>query len=283
MNKTNLILAAATKYEYNAIQPFLTSLRKTGYQDKIVFLVGGNDKRTLELLKEEGVESLKIPTGRHLDNRYSWKIVNSLGLSKLDFCFKLFNYICNRRYFYFRDFLLSHPNDFNHILITDVRDVLFQKDPFANFFNELEEEHIHFFEEEITFQQDPTYNSFWVEKIYGKRVLQSMSEKKVICVGTILGKQKIISNFLNSICREFKNYNVWGLGLDQGAINRMIYDTDEFQSKIHKNGDHIFTVGFVNQLLQDENEMIVNQNNEVVPIVHQYDRHEYLNLQNLFT
>ena len=158
MNK-NLILSAAIGYKFYQIEFFIKSLRKF-YNDSVTFLIGEKDYELELKLKEFNCEIIKI------------------NVNKKEIQFK--------RYKIFLEYLKNKT--FNNILLCDSRDIYFQANPFEFNYNEK----INFFLEDQIIKNCP-FNSNWILKTYGKKEYDKISNKTILCSGTVLGENfKII-------------------------------------------------------------------------------------------
>ena len=128
-----------------------------------------------------------------------------------------------KRFKIYGDYLKTHNvDDFNKILITDVNDVLFLKDPFSfSFESNLYLASLKMFNSKSRdteyFQKHLKNYPFDLSKF-----LEKNKTKFICCAGTILGEAVAISNFINFyICEQSKyNYEI----NDQCLFNIYLYE-----------------------------------------------------------
>jgi hypothetical protein len=105
--KKNLIIGTFANYDWNTIAPFIASYVKSSFENcDLIIFVYNIAKSTITKIKSFGVIVYEVP--------------------------EIFRYkqITNFRWKIYEDFLTSNKNKYNLVLLTDLRDVLFQKDFF---------------------------------------------------------------------------------------------------------------------------------------------------------
>jgi len=190
------------------------------------------------------------------------------------------------------------------ILIMDVRDTYFQSNPF-NFqplnHQTKEECKLDLFAEnyEAVTIGKSNYNSNWVRTAYGRKALEKMSSRPVICSGSTMGNQHAIELYTRAMVAQFDTTKCKQVGCDQGFHNYLIYEggLDSFMSShscsmhVHKQGE-----GIVNNLaamrqsslrsqgvlstasdgqaktVAGDNIVVLNENETLSPVLHQFDR-----------
>ena len=102
----------------------------------------------------------------------------------VDIDYKRFNYVLNHnRFFLYQDFMRSRQEEFCYVLMADVRDVVFQSNPFTNIYyrstttpqqrsvitptTRLQLPPVIFSVEERHFGNNPIHNDKWIKKIFG--------------------------------------------------------------------------------------------------------------------
>ena len=105
-----------------------------------------------------------------------------------------------------------------------------------------------------------------------KTIYDKISKKRVICSGTTIGTIHGINTYLDLLCKILSRYNITEV-LDQGIHNYIFHlNKLKLNIKLLSNEDNLVnTVGCDIRKL-DSNDKIVNVNNDVSYIVHQYDR-----------
>lgn len=252
MNK-NLILSAAVGYEFNQIEFFIKSLRKY-YKENVCFMIGNKDKGLEEGLRKYNCEIIKT----------------SINKKTIQF----------NRYKLFSEYLKN--KNFNNILICDSRDLYFQGDPFKFHYKGL----INFFLEDFQIKDCP-YNSHWIIKTYGKKQLDEISEKTILCSGTVLGKEQKIKEYLNLMefniskfkyKKKLKYFLTFrpdpeARGCDQGHANYIVHKSiiKNVNFLSNSNGP-VATVFYLKKVRFDKTSKLINESGNPYLIVHQYDK-----------
>ena len=249
----NLILTAAIGFHISQLKLFIKSLRKY-YKEEVCFIIGSKDK---EIERELG--------------KYDCNYIKT-NIDKRDIQLK--------RYKIFLDYL--NGKKYNKILFCDSRDVYFQSNPFDYSYKGS----INFFLEDKKIK-DCRYNSEWIAKTYGKKILNELSEKIISCGGTILGFQNSIEKFLKLMIEEtgkhkFKKRLKYiltfrrdkgGRGSDQAHGNYIAHKKfiENYFFYSNESGP-IATVYHLKKIKFDEKYQLINTMNQPYLVVHQYDK-----------
>jgi hypothetical protein len=167
--------------------------------------------------------------------------------------------IHNIRFFHIWNFL--HQNVFKKILITDVKDVYFNSNPFSN----IEEEYITATSEEILYQ-DEEWNKTHVHYNLGVIGLEILLNKPVYNVGVFGGGYELIKE----ICADIYLMSVGKYKVaDQTSYNYLIQTKYKDKTKFTSLKDHLA----VHLHVINANLVKFDLNNiNKYKIIHQYDR-----------
>jgi hypothetical protein len=244
----NLILGTAFGYGPGQIEVFVKSLRK--YSNCAVMLVV--DSMSEELTKF--FTSYNISAYLHPIDLTNIRVAE----------------IFNIRHRCYRDILEYNFLDTDRIFISDVRDVLFQSDPFAH---ETETE-LEFFLEPKQIK-DCEFNSKKIKKLYGTKFLSKIGENEICCAGTTIGTRLGILKYLDEMLLELdrlRNQNN-AFADDQAVHNYLIYNNYFLNYKQYNTGHGpVSTLHHLREGIFNEHNQVINIDGTVVPIVHQWDR-----------
>jgi hypothetical protein len=270
--KNNLILGTIMHYKSPIIKPFFSTLRSTGYSGDVVIFHSNIALRTVNWLRRRGAilvpfESLfphlQPPLTKHLIRWADDKRVSTLNLS----CFRYLLAYC-----YLKDF----EEKYQHVMLTDIRDVIFQKDPF-NF--SIATKLCCFLEREgVSLGQQPI-NAEWIELAFDKSTLERLSDNPIVCSGVTIGPTNLMIDYLEKIIDLFmrapgKGWEVAPMGLDQAVHNYLVFNALLPEFTLYPNDDGpVLTVGIEDNVSLNNSGLIVNKRGDVPNIVHQYDRH----------
>jgi hypothetical protein len=244
MKRKDIIMGIAINYSIEDLQPFILSLKRSGYQGKVVLFV--EDKRSLLALY---LQSLSVET-------------LICGPSLMPYG--------NSRYFLYKEFL-KKEKQIERVLITDVRDVFFQSDPMISFPGHT----LFCFEEDRSMSLSSCpYNSKWVLETYGEAALSRFGNSNIICSGVTVGSHELMIDYLEKMCNELERVpSVWGG--DQAVHNMLFYSGKiPYSVLIPNESASVYTLAYVppELLRTDANGAIINSMG-IPAVIHQYDRH----------
>ena len=287
-------MAIGAAYTYEKLLPFCKSVRLSGFNGAVLIgiskLKGNAEKRRNKMFSKYNI------TGIYLDNMRG----NEWGQS-----------IC--RYQAYMEFTDNFAEQKEIILITDVRDVFFQEDPFdsvpfgaKNFLNSsinllLFQEGLNDISNEVVTLSNTAPNFRWMTNIYGYKVFGAFRYKTPLCSGTTIGTKSGLQDYTRAMILEGylclkrnpkkfvkKRGHVCSGGADQGFHNFLFWSKRLPMGAALKNGDGpVYTVGMIRgkparSLNFDQNHLgevvsPVQRGPECrVPVIHQWDRHNDL-------
>lgn len=244
----NLVLGASFGYSPNQIEVFVKSLRKH-YSDPVMLVVDSLSNGLEEFFNNYNISSYIHP-------------INLTNIRPIE--------IFSIRHRCYRSILEYNFLDCEKILISDVRDVLFQGNPFSHNINTK----LEFFLEPKQIK-DCDYNSKNIKKFFGEDTLSSIGSNLIACAGTTIGTRAGIINYLDEMLKELKQFldtkNV--IAEDQAVHNYMIYTNRFNDYKLYETGrGPVSTLHHLREGIFNEKGEVININGTVVPIVHQWDR-----------
>jgi hypothetical protein len=252
----DLILGFATGYKPHIIAPFVESVRRHGrFDGKIVLFIDSAADKMADYLISRDIE------------------VIAFDPSKLPVA-----YVNLARSFAFFGYLREQWNSgaiFNQILLTDIRDVIFQKPLFRTQCEELE------FHLEAHRIDEDKFTRRGIEIVGGKQALHAVSSRTVSCAGTVSGRAIGILDYLAqklllALRLSEAARSTWGL--DQ-ALHNYILQAGLTRGAVSKpNFARVATLGALegSTLSCDAKGRVVNPNGEISEIAHQWDRHRHL-------
>ncbi len=298
--KKNLILGAALGYSYDQIFPFIKTLNKTTFSGDVCLIVGKN-LSTVERYKLLKLGITLLNTKNFLPflsnslqrKRFSRKLSffhsnfnriisnipdNNFQENLKVLYLKTFHHIALSRYSYYYQFLSNQHNTYSKILLTDVRDVIFQDNPFSfPFENSL----LCFLEDEKETIGSQSGNANWIRTAFGEKELAKIAQCRISCSGTTLGTYTEIMIYLTAMINQLAaiTYKIAGFdGFDQGVHNYLIHNhlLDIDNIMLLENGAapilsmHGVTKAKFNI---DKNGILLDNKGFPIPVLHQYDRH----------
>lgn len=245
----NLVIGAAGGYTFDQLAPFVRSLRGARYADEIVILNYGLADETKASLGRHGVIVMNPDSPAPISN------------------------INQARYSAYAAFLRRNTRRYHRVFVSDVRDVIFQSNPFLLDTGP----GLACFGENGVIGGD-NYNSNWIKDLYGDAALKYLADKTVACSGTIMGSVDSMQACLDRMVREIQEHRgteLWGR--DQGIYNYLLW-TDRLQdTRLFMNGVGVYTLALVPGA-----DIKFNAKADIISkygapaVIHQYDRHPML-------
>ncbi|MDO7874166.1 hypothetical protein Q5H93_05430 [Hymenobacter sp. ASUV-10] len=262
----NLILGISDNYNYFHLSRFFESLYKTSFDGHVCLFVGPNTgANTVRQLQKLGVETILYKK----DFPYISQ-PHPANFPALPDPIHIYNF----RHFLYYDYILKHEQDFDNVLLTDVRDVVFQKDPFdfpiaSQLYVAMESR-----DKRIGSCQ---YNSKWVLNGYGQEKLDELAEQIVSCAGTTLGPMAQIKRYLHTLLSAILELkDAYGCA-DQAVHNDLLHSGRIAPVRQLYNDDTpILTVGAEFEFKLDPQGYLLDGKGHRANTVHQYDRHPTL-------
>lgn len=247
----DMVMGYATGYGVAEIAPFVRSLRAVF--DGPVVLIVDQEPEVLAFLEQHHIDAL-APQGRRVRG---WK-----------------PHAVVERFAEFAD-LLVHRAWIRNVLLTDVRDVIFQAPPFGPPLDRLE-----FFDEyDGRPLGDHAFNTKHLKAIGGDDFARSISGKPCVCVGTVIGPRENIIQFCRAVLLigAIPRSTVGGaFGADQAACN-IVAHLGLVDGVVRPNYTRVATIGLTcPSRLVVRDEEILNPDGGRSPIIHQYDRHPFI-------
>jgi hypothetical protein len=249
-----LILGLAAGYKKRQLEPFVSSLKQTSYSGQTIFFVSDLTSQTELFLENKGIELI-----RYDKNRF-----NEI-------------HIQNARWFLYLEYLLGRlwsSTMPSAVFFTDVADVVFQNNPFAD-----EPQYLEYFEEsEKVHIGECEWNSRWLEDCFGQAVLKELADLQISCCGTVMASCSGAVPYLIEMVKIFERIPEEALlkVSDQAIHNYNLHRRAIPGAILRKNGERVFTVGYVSndEFQIDAMNFIRTKYGRMSHVVHQYNRHD---------
>lgn len=243
-------MGLAIGYSASDIEPFIKSIR--AYYSGKVTLIIGEQSDTIDLLTENSIDF------RVYRDAKEWR-----------------PHFVVERFAIFAQMLKQAPPDIP-VLITDVRDVVFQGAIFDPPLSNLEV----FAEGNGITLSEHAFTKRYGEALVGQHLSSLMDDQVPLCAGTIMGRAGRVAALcrtmllLSSIPRSGRG---GAFGADQAALNVAVhFGLVEFE--IQRNYGRVSTLGWRDNVSAQATPdgVILNPDGSTSPIVHQYDRRDDL-------
>lgn len=276
-SKPNLVLTFAHGYSWGDLSIFFNSLKKTRFTGDVVVFASCLNPDTTRTMRDHGVDVhkvfiplVKLRNVLLLPGWKPWKFLLSLiphqgsrrAIGKL-----AFNIMC-ARFAHFHDYLQKNVDRYGKVLVTDIRDVCFQVDPFEA----ADGIPLVSFLEPLRIKGGA--NGKWMEEAFGKELDPTLLDELVCCAGVTLGEAPAMLDYLTKMLSHLYEVKLMTpvAGVDQAVHNYLFHRRQLKGSTMLENGNPIcMTMGHGDPFALDANEQ-VNADGKIVAILHQFDR-----------
>jgi hypothetical protein len=258
----NLIIGAFSGYNYNQLKPWVESIDTCGFTGDKVMIVGNASQETIDELTKRNFKLVKMDpnAGKQVP-------------------------IHVERFVYIWTYLKDYWDEYEYVVTTDVKDVIFQTNPIEWLEKNLGDKKIVAGSESIQYKNEP-WGDENLMQTFGPFFYEEFKDCEIYNVGTLGGKSEyikdlILSLFLDAIGKPIRI-------VDQSVYNVMI-QTQPFKDITYfaqqKNGwacqagttaDPSKIEQFRPHLLEAEpsfkDGVFLTSTGEPFSIVHQYDR-----------
>ena len=248
--KKNLVMGVAKGYDWNPLEPFVISFKRNCPGADLVLFVDDISDFTRDKLLCVGVENIPADYKDVMIIHARWKT--------------------------YLDFLEKYGTNYEQVLVTDTRDVIFQGDPFVDFKNNLNWLGYSTEEGSILPAGKQPVDYIWIKSRFGKEEADKLADKPAICCGTVIGSVNEMKMFCLKMWDFLKNDTVWGH--EQASMNYFIYENLlPIENIIELDGQTsaIFTMA-LSEKISVKDGLILRGDGGVPAVVHQYDRHAEL-------
>lgn len=279
----NTILTSIYGLSADAVEPFFYSLRLSGCEDNAVVFATKISDDCRAVLKKYGatvIESdyhglpmaysglarrvwlaLKATCGYYRNHRRGEKDASYLFVN----CW---------RFFCFRDYLSKLDDKPALVLLADVRDVVFQRNPFSFPFQPGLSVASECTQKTISGSRG---NTKWLLEAVGFREMRKIAHRTAVCAGTTMADYSTITKYLDLMTAHLNRRFFWALfdSLDQGLHNYFVHNQLVTPLHLCRNWNGPFLT-LDSEVVLPENKTpdgyLCNKDGSIIPIVHQYDR-----------
>ena len=251
----DLVMGCACGYQVDVVRPFVESLLGAGrFSGEAVLFVRPEDEALAAYLRSAGLG------------------VVSLGLN--DFPIRSPKRARYFAYFKYLQDALESGRRYRCILLSDIKDVVFQKPLFESPCSELE---LHY-EAERPRIGECKANSFWIKHQFGRKARGRLADKRISCAGTTTGRTRGILHYLAEMTILLLSLPPELDDGDQGVHNYLLHTGLLPEARVLDNFARVATLENVSaaELHISASGQVVNPGGSVSEIVHQYDRHPHL-------
>jgi hypothetical protein len=247
-----LVVGAAVGFDVAQVRVFVESLR-AHYAGDVLLLIRWPGVRVARYLKSRRIRVIRV-----FQTRSFTRSVHA------------------RRYAIYLAFLRARGSRYDQVMISDVRDVVFQRNPFDG----IASPKCHFYLESTvrTIGDDPT-NSRWVRGCFCAYEAERLAACRISCSGITIGGTTAIVGYLEMMVARirvlpWRIYREIGHGYDQAIHNYLVHLAPEIAGIVVENNRHIATMALEPRAYYrlDRESLIHGPDDHLFAICHQYDR-----------
>ena len=254
----NVLIGTALNYDVSKIKNFVLSFRKYNQEDDIILIYHPEHNHQIQ----------------DFCDQHNIQLVDFNDFKDLPA-----HVVASR---FLKMHQLVNTTNYDRYFISDVRDVMFQSNPFENLpegeflFNFTEDPGVSIDEEE--------HHIKMITRVFGEGTLKCLIDKRIICSGTIIGSKNKMLWWLDMFCQYLSQIHqqtpsvCFEMLLDQVIANHMYYFQDNGENiELKTNGDIVGTIGLCITHPDHVGDFKLSSdtfylNGKVPAVIHQYDR-----------
>lgn len=239
----NLVMGLAFGYTVEKVQNFIQSLRQY-YDGDVVMITDPIDQTMADYYEKYNVMTYVV------EQKFNIKLI---GFARWQLYLEVLN---------------EHFPEVENIILSDIRDVVFQDNPF----NHLSGADLDFSIDQNTVGNCQEHNAKWIRDIYGEEELERAKDQWILCAGLVAGTKQGIMHLANEFVKETEELIKTNrlTFTDQASMNVM-YARGLFPNS-NINNDHFRTMHHAVNLTFDRRGYLLNEKGERISVVHCYDR-----------
>jgi hypothetical protein len=248
--KPDLLIGLSLGFSYEKVRGFIRSFRRFNQEAHVALILACADKASLdEFSYHARRERVELSTPRQIPIGFITRT--------------------NWRYFAYQNYLRNNQK-YRRVLLSDVRDVFFQGDPFGL---PIPNDVVCAVENSLIGQN--RLNVLWLYKAYGAAMTQAMANRRVSCSGTTIGSYDGISRYCSLMCEEIQTHQHVET-TDQAYHNFVYWNKNPGFMSLDVEERFFNTVGSKKPEIFEIDQDQVRVDGVLSIAVHQYDRHESL-------
>lgn len=265
----DLIIGCSTNYDWSVLRYWVNSVNRSGFQGDRVMILMNCDADTVKRIEDSGFRVLTF--GRDAVGNAVYKS------GKLP--------VHVDRFLHIYDYLHRNSSEYRYAITTDVRDVIFQRDPVQYLEQHLGDRLMVFSSESMLYKDEPWGNNN-LHDTYGPYIHERYKNNEMYNVGVLAGRASAIAELSISIVAAAVNRPI--PICDQSTFNFMIShqpyrntclytkSEDGWAAQLGTTADPSKIATFRPHLLEPEprlgGDVVVTNSGSEYYIVHQYDR-----------
>ena len=268
----SLVLGAYTNLPTSYLTPFVSSLRDCGFKGSlhIVSDVEGEYDR-LPVVRPV-LAYLRNTRGLRRSYPRAFDLALHAGCDWASLEYRLEG-LQSLRYRHYERVIRSREPAPDFVMITDLRDVFFQRDPFADPVDGLE---VYLEDASVRIGYDD-FNTRWIREVFGPLELEELRGRPVSCSGTVVGTRDAMLAYVTEMAAEIARHRR-PMGARDQAVHNVLLHRDRLAAPtvITNEQGRVLTMGKMSSYRTNADGQVVNADGSVPAVLHQWDRHAAL-------
>jgi hypothetical protein len=206
----DLIVGVVDNYDWDKIKYWANSIEKSGFTgNKALIVYNMSDTDTVKKLTDKG---FMLISADKYDEEKGFTYSYASHRIMVDRFLHIYNFLS----------LFGNSDDIDNVIITDVRDVVFQNNP-SEWLDNTKYDLI-LGSENLRYKDEP-WGANNMRESFGQYLYEQMENEEIFCAGVIAGKYVTIRDFclnLWLVCRAMPQQIPGGGGPDQAAMNLLL-------------------------------------------------------------
>lgn len=262
----DLIIGCSTNYDWSKLKYWVNSINKSGFQGDKVMVLMNCDKDTVSKVVESGFSVIGFNKDENDNLTYS----SNMPVHTERFL-HIYNYLKDR--------------DYRYVITTDVKDVIFQKNPIEFLEKECVSKNLIFASESILYKDEP-WGDQNLKETFGPFIYEQFKNNEIFNVGVLAGhgyaiRDLALNIFVSCLNRPIpicdqSTFNFMVSRNPYTSLSKYAKSEDGWAAQLGTTGDPSKTSQFDHLLLEPkpkfENDLVTTSTGKEFYIVHQYDR-----------
>ena len=262
----DLIIGCSTNYDWSKLKYWVNSINKSGFEGDKVLILMNCDKDTVQKVTEAGFYIVGMKQDEEGNLTYSSNMP-----------------VHTERFLHLYNFLKDR--DYRYVITTDVKDVVFQKNPIEFLEKNCTNKNLVFASESIKYKDEPWGNQNLLET-FGQYIYEQFKDNEIFNVGVLAGHGYAIRDLALNIFVSCLNkpipicdQSTFNFMISRNPYNAMsLYAQSEsgWAAQLGTTGDPTKADQFDSVILEPKPKLtdgiVTTSVGEEFYIVHQYDR-----------
>ncbi len=255
-DRRRLIVGSASTYRPHQLRPFVESLRASGYAGDVIIMTTFWNWELKSYLRRHAITPMTI-----------WSMRRRHGP------------VATYRYQVYARLAREYRERYDQMMVTDTRDVLFQRHPFADIASPA----CHFYLEHPTrtIGEEPT-NLRWAKQFLPPDQVALLSKQRISCNGIVIGGMAAMDEYLARMAADISAVplKLRRLGAADASIHhRLVFLSGGVPGVIMENNVHVATMGLEPDSIYvvGDDGLVRTTDGRQPAILHQYDRVPHVN------